>query len=228
MSPSSPIKTSIKDECKKQTSTTMNIYLDESYNFQKEKGKMFISINGFAVLNAKRLRKRWQHIRKPFTKHKRRIHATDPYFEELRAKSLQLLKFNDISIATVFQFVQEIPYNYFDKNGMRFEQIYAELLKHLLKELSLHEYKNVRIIIDARKHHGGSIGAYKFQQNIELFLKKKFSDTKCFFLPTPSYIDTLVELADFVSNTFYKSYQHDEQDVFNQFGYKLIQIKNPL
>lgn len=44
----------------------------------------------------------------------------------------------------------------------------------------------------------------------------------------PSYADVLVELADFVSNTFYKAYQADDQTVFNQLDYKLIQIKNPL
>ena len=50
----------------------------------------------------------------------------------------------------------------------------------------------------------------------------------CSFLPTPSYLDVLVELADFVSNTFYKSYQTDDDAIFNQLGYRLIQIKNPL
>lgn len=133
----------------------MNIYLDESYNLQKDKGKMFISINGFVVLNAQRLRKRW-------------------------------------------------------------------------KQLKLQEYKNVKIIIDSRKHLGGALGAYRFQHEIEQFLKKEFSGTHCLFLPTPSYLDILVELADFVSNTFYKSYQKNDQDIFNKLEHKLIQIKNPL
>lgn len=44
----------------------MNIYLDESYNLQKSKGKMFISINGFSVLHDETLRKRWKLIRKSF------------------------------------------------------------------------------------------------------------------------------------------------------------------
>lgn len=189
---------------------------------------MFMSINGFTVLNAKRLRKRWKHVRKPYTKHKRRIHATDPYFEDLRAKSISLLKINDVSIASVFQLIQEIPYEYFDTQGMQFDHIYSELLKCLFKELSLHEYKNVKIIIDSRKHLGGTLGAHQFQHDIEQFLKKEFSTTDCSFLPTPSYIDILVELADFVSNTFYKSYQQNNQDVFSNLGYRLIQIKNPL
>jgi hypothetical protein len=185
----------------------MNIYLDESYNLQKSKGKMFISINGFSVLNAERLRKRWKHIRQPYTKHKRRIHATDPFFEGLRSKSIPLLKANDIMIISVFQIVQEIPYDYFDNNKMNFEVVYAELLKQLLKELSLNEYKQTKIIIDSRKHKGGIAGATNFQQEINNFLKNKFPGTVCSFLPTPSYLDVLVELADFVSNTFYKNYQ---------------------
>lgn len=206
----------------------MNIYLDESYNFQKERGKMFLSINGFTVLNAGRLRKRWMHIRKPYTKHKRRIHATDPYFEDLREKSISILNMNDVMIASVFQLVQEIPYDYFDKHKMDFEKVYSELLKHLFKELLLQEYKQVRTVIDSRKHPGGAFGAKEFQKNMEKFLKKEFSGTKCSFLPTPSYVDVLVELADFVSNTFYKAYIQENDSLFEELGYKLLQIKNPL
>lgn len=206
----------------------MNIYLDESYNLQKERGKMFVSINGFAVLNAKRLRKRWKNVRKPYTKHKRRIHATDPYFEALRTKSMSLLKIHDVSVASVFQLVQELPHEYFDKQGIQFELVYAELLKCLFKELSLQEYKQVRIIIDSRKYPGDTLGADKFQQEIEQFLQKEFSSTTSAFLLVPSYVDVLVELADFVSNTFYKAYQSDDHAVFQQLEYKLIQIKNPL
>ena len=206
----------------------MNIYLDESYNLQKSKDKMFISINGFSVLKADRLRKRWKHVRKPFTKHKRRIHATDPYFEELRTKSISLLNSSDVTILSVFQLIQEIPHDYFNKHKMNFDEVYTELLKKLFKELSLQEYKTVKIVIDSRKHPGGVSGEKLFQQNMDKFLKNEFSGTHCSFLPTPSYLDILVELADFVSNTFYKAYQQDENEIFNQLGFKLIQIKNPL
>jgi hypothetical protein len=206
----------------------MNIYLDESYNFQKEKGKMFISINGFSVLNAGRLRKRWMITRKPYTRYKRRIHATDPYFEELRKKSILLLDMNDVMIVSIFQLVQEIPYEYFSEHEMNFEEVYRELLKHLFKELSLQEYKQVRIVIDSRKYPGGAFGLQEFQKDIETFLKKEFFDTKCSFLPTPSHVDVLVELADFVSNTLYKSYIQENESIFEQLGYKIVQIKNPL
>ena len=138
------------------------------------------------------------------------------------------MKIHDISVASVFQLVQELPYEYFDKQGMQFERVYSELLKRLFKELSLQEYKQVRIIVDSRKYPSDTLGANQFQKEIEQFLKKEFSSTKSAFLPTPSYVDVLVELADFVSNTFYRAYQADDQTVFDQLGYKLIQIKNPL
>lgn len=189
---------------------------------------MFISINGFSVLKADRLRKRWKNVRKPFTKHKRRIHATDPYFEELRTKSISLLNSSNVTIISVFQLVQEIPYDYFDKQKLDFDKIYAELLKMLFRELSLQEYKRVRIVIDSRKHHGGVSGEKLFQQNIDNFLKNEFSGTHCSFLPMPSYLDILVELADFVSNTFYKEYRNDSNHAFEDIGFRLIQIKNPL
>lgn len=206
----------------------MNIYLDESYNFQKERGKMFISINGFAVLDDKTLRKRWKDVRKTSTKTKRRIHATDSHFEELREKSIKMLGRHDVNILSVFQLRQEIPHNYFDGKGMQFDSVYAALLKKLFSELSLGEYKQTRIVVDARKHKSGKLGEKKFRKEIEKFLSDEFPKTRCLFKLTPSYLDILLELADFVSNTFYKEYQRDSDHVFKKLGFRLVQIKNPL
>ena len=63
---------------------------------------------------------------------------------------------------------------------------------------------------------------------LENFLKDQFSSTNCIYKATPSYLDVLVELADFVSNTFYKEYQADSNHIFEDIGFRLIQIKNPL
>jgi len=206
----------------------MNIYLDESYNFQKDKGKMFISINGFTVLHDKALRKRWRTVRKSYAQSKRRVHATDSHFEGLREKSIKLLGRHDVNILSVFQLTQEVPHDYFDKAGIKFDSVYADLLKKLFVELSLGEYKKVRIVIDARKHKGGWLGEKIFRKEIENFLKKQFASTISTFKATPSYMDTLVELADFVSNTFYKEYQTESKHVFEDIGFRLVQIKNPL
>lgn len=119
----------------------MKIYLDESFNLQKERGKMFISINGFAVLNDTVLKKRWKTIRKIFAKSKRRIHAADSYFEQLRKRSIKLLCKEEVTILSVFQVSQEIPYSYFDEEGMKFDQVYGGLLKKLFSKLSLGEYR---------------------------------------------------------------------------------------
>ncbi len=206
----------------------MNIYLDESYNLQKTRGKMFVSINGFAVFDDRLLRKRWKIVRKDYVRSKRRVHATDSYFEELRKKSLKLLNRNDISVFSVFQVIQELPYDYFDKEGIKFDFLYASLLKKLFVEMSLGEYKKIRIFIDARKHKGGKLGEKKFQKEIEDFLKNKFFNTVCIYKATPSYLDVLVELSDFVSNTFYREYQNNSTHVFKDAGIRFIQIKNPL
>lgn len=206
----------------------MNIYLDESYNLQKSKGKMFISINGFAVLDDEILRKRWKAIRKEYIKSKRRIHATDSHFEKLREKSIKLLGRHDVNILSVFQLTQELPFNYFDNEKMKFDSVYADLLKKLFVEMRLGEYQKARIIIDARKHEGGRLAERKFQKEIDKFLKNEFSNTHCIYKTVHSYLDVLVELADFVSNTFYKEYQTDSNHIFEEIGFRLIQIKNPL
>jgi len=163
---------------------------------------MFVSINGFAVLNDGVLRKRWKMMRKEYAKSKRRIHATDSH--------------------------QELPFNYFDNEKMKFDSVYADLLKKLFIEMSLEEYQKVRIIIDARKHEGGKLAEKKFQKEIDKFLKNEFSNTHCVYKAVHSYLDVLVELADFVSNTFYKEYQTESNHIFENIGFRLIQIKNPL
>lgn len=207
---------------------TMNIYLDESYNFQKEKGKMFLSINGFSVLDDKILRKRWKTIRKPYTKLGRRIHATDSEFKNLREESLKLLGGHDAIILSLFQLIQEIPYDYYNKDGIKFDLIYSDLLKKLFERLSLGEYKKVKIILDSRTHRDGVLGQKRFKNDIEKFLKKEFSGTTCLFQMTPSYLEILLELADFISNTFYREYFNDSDKVFKQLGFRFVQIKNPL
>ncbi|MFH0857517.1 MAG: hypothetical protein V1848_02085, partial [Candidatus Magasanikbacteria bacterium] len=135
---------------------------------------------------------------------------------------------HDVNILSVFQLTHEVPHDYFDKNGIKFDSIYADLVKKLFSEMSLGEYKKVKIIIDARKHKGGRLGEKKFQKDIEIFLLNQFSSTNCIYKATPSYLDVLVELADFVSNTFYREYQNDSDHIFEEIGFRLIQIKNPL
>lgn len=206
----------------------MNIYLDESYNLQKKRGKMFISINGFAVLNDKILRKRWKEARKEFVG-KRRIHATDTRFAKLREESIRLLGRFDLTILSVFQLVYELPpQKYFASERMNFETVYFDLVKALLVKLSINEYRRVRIVVDARKHKGGILAQKKFYDDLTKYFMANFQNTICSFHETPSFMDVLVELADFVSNIFYREFQHDELDVFSKFGFKIIQIKNPL
>jgi len=189
---------------------------------------MFISINGFAVLDDKALRKRWRAVRKPFTKLRRRIHATDSRFRELREKSIKMLGRCDVNILSMFQLIQDIPHNYFDDKNIRFDLVCAALLKKLFTGLSLDEYRQARIVVDARKHKGGQFAEKKFRHDIEKFLSDEFPLTRCTFKLIPSYTDTLLELADLISNTFYREYRHDSEHVFQKLGFRFIQIKNPL
>lgn len=174
------------------------------------------------------MRKRWKTIRKFYTKLGRRIHATDSEFERLREESLKLLGGHDANVLSVFQLIQEIPYDYYDKTGIKFDLVYSDLLKKLFEKLSLGEYKKVKIVLDSRTHKNGVFGQKQFKNDIEAFLKKEFLGTICVFHMTPSYLEILLELADFISNTFHKEYSHDSDVVFKQLGFRLVQIKNPL
>lgn len=209
----------------------MFIYLDESYNLKDRTKPQFISINGFAVLNVKTLFKQWKQYRRPFIGG-RRIHASDPTFDRLRPKALKLIKRHDLILLTVFQIIQEIPFqkerSYFYKNKLDFDKVYLQLLKAMFKELSLEEYRCVTIIIDSRKHKTGVLGQKKFINSVEKFLKKTYSKIKFEFKMQSSSMDILLELADFISNIFYRKYVQNDQGFFEDLKFKLIQIKNPL
>lgn len=209
----------------------MYVYLDESYNLKDRGKKQFISINGFAVLDERSLFKKWKEYRRPFTG-KRRIHAKDSVFNPLRIKVLRLFARPDITLLTVFQVVQEIPFehekDYFKKGKLNFERVYFDLLKALFARLQLEEYKQINIIIDSRKIKGGVLARRIFRSEMTQFLKDTYPQTKSRFKISSSVTDILLEFADFVSNIFYRAYMQENEKFFEELKFKLIQIKNPL
>ena len=210
----------------------MFIYLDESYNLKDRDKLQFISINGFAVLDIKSLFKKWKERRRDFLSKRRHVHASDSRFALLRQEALKVIGRPDVILLTVFQIVQQVPpepsSKYFRQGKLDFEKIYGEMLKHLFIQLRLGEYKEVKIILDSRKHKNGLLGKKEFQKEMGYFLRQTFSKTKSEFKPQPSSSDILLELADFLSNTFYRAYSRDDQEFFEQLRGKLLQIKNPL
>ena len=209
----------------------MFIYLDESYNLKDKNKKQFISINGFSVLNDKQLFKKWKEYRMPFVG-KRRIHATDSSFDKLRVKVLKLFARPDVTLLTVFQVIQEIPFNrekgYFKKGKLNFEKVYSDLTKELFKELRLEEYSKIKIIVDSRKMKGGVLAKKGFRKDMSCFLDDVYNKSLIEFKVQSSSADILLEFADFVSNIFYREYQNENDKFFKEIEFKLVQIKNPL
>lgn len=207
----------------------MNIYIDESYNLQKGKGKQFISINGFAVSvkDEKSLRRSWREVRKQYAD-KGRIHAHDSRFENLRQPSIRVLAEYQKGIFSAFQLINKLPYTYFGEDGMHFNTVYNELLKKLLDSVLPNYHPKIRIIIDTRKFKGGENAKEKSMTSIRSYVNRKFPNTQCEFEMTPSYLDILVELADFVSNSFYKEYLLGTDIISKKMGSQITQIGNPL
>ena len=209
----------------------MYIYLDESYNLKDREKKQFISINGFAVLDERSLFKKWKECRYPFTG-KRRIHAKDSTFNDLRLKTLKLIGRPGLTLLSIFQIIQEVPFekekDYFRKNKLNFDKIYFDLLKVLFGKLKLEEYKSIKIIVDSRKQKGGLLAKETFKKEIKIFLKEKYPKTKTEFKIQPSTTDILLEFADFISNIFYRAYIKDDEKFFENLKFKMVQIKNPL
>lgn len=125
--------------------------------------------------------------------------------------------------------IQELdPKKYFSKEGkLLFESVYLEMLKALFIKLTLQENTNIRIVIEARKIKGGVAASKNFNSQIKDYLKSIYKNMKIEFLVTPSTKDILLELADIVSNTFYKEYRADNTNFFKDLDIKLIQIKKP-
>ncbi|HBH46561.1 MAG: hypothetical protein A2445_03670 [Candidatus Jacksonbacteria bacterium RIFOXYC2_FULL_44_29] len=210
----------------------MFVVIDESFNLQDKTKPRFISINGFTVLNIKSLTKKWKNYRLPFTKKGRRIHATDSAFVGLRDKTLQIIARPDITLITAFQVIQEITLDdkkgYFKKGKLNFEKVYFGLLTALLSKLEIQEYRAVKIILDSRKYKSGIIGKKAFQQAILSFLNEHYPKVAVAFKMQSSTSDISLELADFISNLFYRAYISKNDAFFEDLKFKIIQIKNPL
>ena len=211
----------------------MFIYLDESYNLRDRNKKQFISINGFMALDIAKIRKRWQQARKPFANGKRRIHANDNRFNLLRQKAVEIIRTHPVYLITAFQEIQRIPFHrdkkYFTKNKLNFEKVYTDLCKQLLFSLKLDEYKRIVITIDNRKNKASLLGKNKFRAEIFKGIKIIYPDLnveKPRLIPSSS--DVLLELADFISNIFYRDYLDNEKGILSELRIKIIQIKNPL
>ncbi len=210
----------------------MYIFLDEPYNLKDRSKKQFISINGFSVLDEKALLKKWKDYRRPFLTKKRRIHATDNFFNKLRLKALKLIDRPNLILLSVFQIIQEISFKnnnaYSRKGKLNFDKVYFDMLIELFKSLNLGEYRNVTITIDSRKHKGGVLGKNLFEKHVLDFLKMKYQRTKFIFILQPSSSNALLELADFISNIFYRAYAQNNKQFFQGLCFNIIQIKNPL
>jgi len=211
----------------------MYIFLDESYNLKDRTKPQLISISGFMVPDVKPLWKRWKALRLPFVG-KARIHASDRLFEPLRDKCLKsIVQHPEVILLTAVQAIGLIPPKgktvYYGKGGkLIFDNVYADMLKALLQESHPRAYKEVRITTDSRKHKHSAIGKEQFRKNILAFLKNWYPNTPASFKTQSSTTNILLEIADFVSNSFYKQYMGQRMPLLEQFEGKTIKLKNPL
>ncbi|MBI2551818.1 DUF3800 domain-containing protein [Candidatus Uhrbacteria bacterium] len=211
----------------------MYLYLDESYNLKDRTKPQFISINGFQTVDVKKLWRRWKAYRLPFVG-KSRIHAADRLFEPLRTKLLKFI-YNqpDIKLLTVMQEISLIPASgeieyYGKEEQLLFDKVYADMLKALFKASHIQAYKKVYITVDSRKHQHGVLSKVQFHKNILSFLKNWYPNTIVHFEMQPSYSNILLEIADFISNSFYRQYIGQEMKLLEPLKGRTLIMKNPL
>jgi len=185
------------------------------------------------VVDPKPLRKRWRAMRLPFVG-KSRIHGSDRLFDPLRKKLLNhISKQPNITLLAARQDINLIPPKgetvYYGKGGkLIFDNVYADLLKELLKEIHPRAYKEIHIIIDSRKHKNSVLGKEQFRKNILAFLKNRYPNTSVRFEQQASTTNILLEIADFISNSFYKLYTEQDVPLLKRLEGKTVQLKNPL
>jgi len=135
-------------------------------------------------------------------------------------------------LVSIFQAIQEISFKkengYFYRGKLNFDKIYFELVIQLLKKLPLEKHTKVKIIIDTRKHKGGILGKKRFTDGILGFFESEYQETIFEFKLQPSSTDVLLELADFISNRFYRAYAKNDEKYFNDLGDKIIKLKGTL
>mgnify|MGYP003394223647 CR=1 FL=1 len=210
----------------------MYIFLDESYNLKDRYKPQLISINGFMTVPVKKVWKQWREYRRKFAG-RWRIHATDAVFEPLREKVLHLMQLSpDITLVSVLQMIPDIPAGnespYYRKGKLHFDKVYEDMLKSLFNRLQLGAYTSVTITVDSRKVKYGALGKKRTQEHILAYLTEYYPTTRITFRIAPSTSDVLLEVADFVSNTFYKHYTGQEIPALQQLEGKTIALKNPL
>lgn len=210
----------------------MFIYLDESYNLKDRTKPQFISISGFMVVPVKKVWKRWREQRRKFAG-KWRIHATDAVFEPLREKSFRLIKASpDITLLSVIQALSAVPVGlespYYPRGKLHFDKVYEDMLKALFTRIQLNAYTSVTIIIDNRKTKDGMLGKQRLQNRLRAYLTEYYPSTKVAFHLVPSSADILLEVADFIANTFYKQYVGQNIPMLHGLESKTIVLKNPL
>lgn len=106
-------------------------------------------------------------------------------------------------------------------------KVYEDMLKYLFARIQLNAYTSVSITIDNRKTKAGILGKQQLQQHLLTYLAEYYPRTKAMFNLVPSSSSILLEIADFISNTFYKQYIGQDIPLLQELS-KIIVLKNPL
>ena len=180
----------------------------------------------------KKVWKRWREQRRKFVG-KWRIHATDHVFEPLREKAFRVVEQNpDIILLSAVQHISAIPVRtdapYWKKGKLNFDKVYEDMVKSIFDRVQLQAYTAVTVTIDDRKTKEGILGKQKIQEHILAYVTQYYPSTQVTFRFVPSSSEILLEMADFISNSFYKKYTGQEIAALDRLKVKTIVLENPL
>lgn len=133
----------------------LHIYLDETFNLKRGTKNQFFALAGFSTRKPKETAKFFNRIKKstlPKRLKNREIKSTDRLAGRLKSKLFESLPKTEIEIYAIRQAKELLPQEYFYKNKLDFDQLYFNILAHLIKnEWDFGENRIIIVILDSFK-----------------------------------------------------------------------------
>jgi len=205
------------------------IYIDETYNLREGSQNQFLAIAGFGTENTRKIAKLYKILKNRILSKKKQgieIKSTDRLAEkQLRPQLFKRLQQNDLEIYAVYQYKNQLPFRYFRKNKLLYEQFYLNLLVHLfIKKWQFSNQKQIMITLDNFKTKNISkekMIFYLAQRLEEKYPQKRFSIQ---FADSAKLL--ALQIADQICGIFYQAFTNKSKANFGELGSTII--SNPL
>jgi len=185
------------------------IYLDEAYNLTPNSKNQLIVLGGFGTSEPKKIVKAYKKIRR-FNLKPRQISSEIKSADAIAIKRLipQLFKALiglDIVIYIIRQDKKIIPFKYWQKDKLNYEQLYLDLLIKLLKDVwNLEGHNKITVLVD---YFTTKMDKNTMVHKIRSALKIKYSNKDFGIQFADSSSDFNLQIADFIVGAYLRNFK---------------------